>query len=185
VGMKFLILCLLALLSLSGKVIFQLKGGSVTLNYERAWCPNGVDRFLELVDSGYYNKNGVFRVVPSFVVQFGISGNTTQSGYWRSRNIQDDPVVKSNLRGWVSYAATSARHSRTTQLFINLVNNTRLDGMGFSPFAFISEADMKIVDKIYSGYGQQPNQNSIYSQGNAYLEKNFPLLDYLIKATRS
>lgn len=181
----FLLVAFIALVSAAEvQVVFQLKEGNVTLTLDRKWCPNGFDRFMNLVvNESYYNDVAFFRVVPNFVVQFGINGNPTLSGKWRNQNIQDDPVVKSNTRGWVSYAAMPQRHTRTTQLFINLVNNTRLDGMGFSPFAFINEKDMKIIDKINSQYREQPNQNQIYTVGNSYLKNSFPNLTYLMKAS--
>lgn len=174
---------LFALVFCQTKVTFLLKDGNVTLNVHKDWAPIGVERFLTLVKEGYYNDNGFFRVVPNFVVQFGISGDPKVSAKWKEARIQDDPVRQSNKRGYVSYAMTSQKHSRTTQLFINLVNNARLDGMGFAPFAYIDEEGMKIVDKINSQYGQQPSQDLIYSQGNSYLRQRFPNLTYLLKAT--
>lgn len=185
--MKFFLFIALVVFCFSQttKVTFQLKEGNVTLEVHREWAPIGVDRFLTLVKEGYYNENGFFRVVPNFVVQFGISGNPDTSRKWRNARIQDDPVKKSNLRGFVSYAMTSEKNSRTTQLFINLINNQRLDGLGFAPFAFIDSEGMKIIDKIYSGYGQRPSQDMIYTQGNNYLKQNFPNMSYLIKASLS
>eukprot|EP01080_Neovahlkampfia_damariscottae_P000596 gene596-8101_t len=184
--MKLLLVCVALLfaftLAKEYKVRFQLKTGNITLHVNSEWAPNGVERFMKLVKEKYYDDNGFFRVVPNFVVQFGINGDPKISGKYRNARIQDDKVIKSNLRGWVSYAAMPQPHTRTTQLFINLVNNQRLDGMGFAPFAYINEKDMKLVDKIYSGYGQRPNQASIYSLGNSYLKQTFPNLDYLKKA---
>jgi peptidyl-prolyl cis-trans isomerase A (cyclophilin A) len=179
--MKFV--CLLLLFGLCfaqfHKVQFQLKNGNITLNINREWAPIGVDRFLELLKEKYYNNNGIFRVVPNFVVQFGINGDPKISGKWKEQTIKDDKVLKSNLRGWVSFAASPAPHTRTTKLFINLVNNTRLDALGFSPFGYFDEKDMKLVDEIYSGYGQTPIQDLIYLRGNDYLRTSFPKLDYL------
>ena len=156
----------------------------VTLNITRTWSPRGVDHFYTLLQANvsYYNDNSFFRVVPNFVAQFGINGDPDVSQKWVNANIPDDPVKLSNLRGTVAYAMSSDPNSRTTQLYVNFKDNSRLDSMGFAPFAVISESDMKILDKIYSGYGEQPDQQQIYEQGNNYLKKNFPRLDYLIKA---
>ena len=125
------------------------------------------------------NANGFFRVVPGFVVQFGIAGLPAVSGPWQNLNIKDDKVILSNIRGTIAYADAGA-DTRTTQVYINFANNSRLDADGFTPFGVISEEDMKIVDTIYAGYGQDPDQDTIYAQGDAYLKKSFPKLDYIL-----
>lgn len=119
--------------------------------------------------------------MPGFVVQFGIAGDPALSKKWENNNIKDDPVTKSNTRGRISYA-TAGPNTRTTQLFINYGNNSRLDSMGFAPFGEVTnEDDLKTLDQIFSGYAQIPSQDLIYSQGNEYLKKNFPKLDYINK----
>ena len=142
--------------------------------------------FYNLIKFGYFgqqqgtytagNAAGFFRVVPGFVVQFGISGLPAISGAWENANIEDDPVVLSNLAGSIAFA-TSGPNTRTTQVYINLGNNAGLDGQGFAPFGNVTKG-YDVVQKLYSGYGQTPDQGAIYAQGNAYLKKDFPLLDY-------
>lgn len=150
----------------------------------REWSPLGVDRFYALVKNGYYNDNGLFRVILTprpFVVQWGINGVPAVSSKW---NVQfaNDPVVKSNTRGYISYAAEQDANGhafgRTTQIFVNYGDNSRLDAMGFSPFAYV-ESGMENLDKLYSGYGENVDQDKLYTHGNAYLKVNFPKLDYL------
>jgi peptidyl-prolyl cis-trans isomerase A (cyclophilin A) len=156
---------------------------SVSFNITRSLSPNGVDRFYQLLtlpDGSYYNHNSFFRVLPGFVVQFGISGNTTVSNQWINSNIPDDPVVASNIAGTICFA-TAGPNTRTTQLFINYANNSRLDSQGFSPFGSVigGPSSLNILNEIDSEYGQNPDQNAIYSQGDSYLQSNFPNLSYL------
>jgi peptidyl-prolyl cis-trans isomerase A (cyclophilin A) len=156
--------------------------GSFTVETDSTWAPLGVKRFLELVDDGFWSQTGMFRCVPNFVVQWGISGNPQLAAKWVKRTIKDDPVVASNVVKTISFA-TAGPNTRTTQLFVNLVNNKRLDGMGFSPFATVVDG-WDVVQKIYMGYGEAPSQDLITSQGNAYLLKNFPKLTFITAATR-
>jgi len=162
--------------------------GDIKLHVTRAWSPNGVDRFYELLmlkPQSYYTENGFFRVMPGFVVQFGIAGDPTVSNAWANKNIPDDPVLKSNIAGTVSYA-TAGPNTRTTQLFINYADNSFLDSQGFSPFAQLIDADsMATAKAIFSGYGQSPSQSLIYQSGNSYLQQQFPKLDYLVSTTIS
>lgn len=153
-------------------------GSSFTINVTRAWSPRGVDRFYQLLLNNYYNDNGFFRVVPGFVVQFGLNGNPAITARWKTP-IPDDSLVQSNSRGTVTFA-TAGPGTRTTQLFINLGNNARLDSMGFTPFGVVTEG-MEVVDRIYAGYGERPDQGAITSEGNSYLKANFPNLDYITK----
>merc|ERR1712146_500203 len=118
--------------------------------------------------------------VPNFVTQFGISGNPAVSAKWRKAKLQDDPVVGSNTKKTLSFASAGP-DTRTTQLFINLVDNTRLDGMGFAPFAKVV-GGWKQVEDIYMGYGEQPSQARIQSEGNTYLEAEFPKLSFIESA---
>jgi len=163
-------------------VTFDTTKGPVVVEVHRDWAPIGADRFYELVKSGFFDGCRFFRVVPNFVVQFGIAGDPAVTRKWKDANLVDDPVLRHNVRGTLVYAKTGAPNSRTTQLFINLVDNSRLDADGFAPFATITSG-MDAVDAIYAGYGEAPQQPLIESQGNAYLQPQFPKLDYVRKAT--
>ncbi len=159
--------------------------GPIVIEVQRDWAPHGADRFHELVQNGYYNDVAFFRVIGGFMAQVGISGDPALNAKWRENRIPDDPVKGSNTRGTVSFA-TSGPNSRTTQFFINFVDNSRLDAMGFSPFGKVK--DMTTVDALYAGYGEGaprgrgPSQALVQSQGNAYLKQNFPNLDYIKSA---
>jgi peptidyl-prolyl cis-trans isomerase A (cyclophilin A) len=154
---------------------FSTTKGDFVVEVTRAWAPLGADRFYNLVKNGFFTDASFFRVVPDFVVQFGISAKPEISQAWDSARIKDDPVTQTNRRGSLTFA-TAGPNTRTTQLFINLVDNPRLDTMGFSPFGQVVEG-MEAVEKIYSGYGETPNQARITSDGKAYLDKEFPKLD--------
>ena len=151
--------------------------GPFTLEVTRAQAPNGADRFYALVNAKYFDGARFYRVVPGFVVQFGAAADPKVTESW-NHTIPDDPVSGSNTRGTIAFAATGEPNSRTTHVFINLGNNARLDGMGFAPFGKVVSG-MDVVDAIYPGYGEQPDQTLIGQSGNAYLEKNFPKLDYI------
>ncbi len=159
------------------KVRFDTSKGPVVIEVHRDWAPNGVDRFYELVKSGYYDEARFFRVVPNFVVQWGINKDPKISQKWSQNYIPDDPVKESNHLGYITYAKRGP-DTRTTQLFINLADNASLDAMGFAPFGKVSEG-MDVVQNLYSGYGQTPDQNLIQLQGNDYLQSQFPQLDYI------
>lgn len=171
----------------SYRASFETPKGGFVIEVTKSWAPEGAERFYRLLQQKYYVDARFFRVVPNFVVQFGINGNPAVSARWRNLTIADDPVKESNLRGTITYA-TSGPNSRTTQVFINLKDNTRLDQMGFAPFGKVVEG-MEVVDRLYSAYGDAPprgngpDQALIESQGNAYLENGFPRLDYIKKAT--
>lgn len=157
------------------KARFTTTAGDFVVEAHRNWAPLGADRFYNLVRNGYFTNAAFFRVVPGFVVQFGLSANPAVNKVWKDANIQDDPVVQSNKRASLVFA-TAGPNTRTTQLFINFGDNARLDAMGFAPFATVVEG-MDVVDKIYSGYGESPSQESITEQGDAYLAANFPKID--------
>ncbi len=167
---------------------FDTSKGTFVIEVTRAWAPLGADRFYNLVKNGYYDNCRFFRVISGFMAQFGIHGDPKVSAVWRGSNIKDDPVKESNKRGFVSYAM-GGPNTRTTQLFINYNDrNSGLDGQGFSPFGKVIEG-MDVVDDLYSGYGEGapggkgPDQTRVQMEGNAYLEKSFPRLDYIKSAT--
>ena len=163
-------------------VTFDTTKGPVVVQVHRDWAPIGADHFYQLVQSGYFDGARFFRVVPNFIVQFGIAGDPAVTRKWKAPALRDDPVKQHNVRGTLVYA-TAGPNTRTTQLFINLGDNTRsLDGQGFAPFGVVTKG-MSAVDSIYPGYGEAPQQPSIESQGNAYLQPQFPKLDYIRKAT--
>ncbi len=169
------------------KVDFDTSKGKVVIEVTRAWAPNGADRFYNLVKSGYFNDTRFFRVISGFMVQFGIHGDPAVSAAWRMARIPDDPVKESNKRGYVTFA-TAGPNTRTTQVFINFRDNAGLDGQGFAPFGRVISG-MDVVDKLHAGYGEGapsgrgPNQAQIQAEGNAYLTKSFPQLDYVKTAT--
>jgi peptidyl-prolyl cis-trans isomerase A (cyclophilin A) len=163
------------------KARFDTSKGAFVLEVRREWAPNGADRFYNLVKNGFYDGVRFFRVVPGFMVQFGINGDPKVSAPWRDARIKDDPVRQSNRRGTITFA-TSGRDSRTSQVFINFDDNAGLDRQGFSPFGRVVSG-MNVVDSIHSGYGERPDQGRIQFEGNAYLTKEFPRLDFVKKAT--
>ena len=160
---------------------FETSAGDFVIAVQRRWAPKGADRFYNLTRSGYYDGVRFFRVVPGFMAQFGIHGDPAVSAAWRDQRIPDDPVRRTNLRSMVSYA-TAGPGTRTTQLFINFGSNDRLDAQGFAPFGQVVEG-MDVVDRIYAGYGERPNQGRIQAEGNAYLAREFPRLDYVKRAS--
>jgi len=161
--------------------------GSFTVLVHPDWAPIGTQRFTELVQDDFFKEVRFFRAIDHFMAQFGISGDPAVAAKWRSKDIKDDKVKTSNKRGRLTFA-TAGPNTRTTQIFINFKDNTFLDGQGFAPFAEIVEG-MDVVDKLYKGYGegypqgQGPDQGKIQSEGNAYLEKDFPKLSYIEKVT--
>jgi cyclophilin family peptidyl-prolyl cis-trans isomerase len=164
-------------------VKFHTSKGDFTMKVTRAWAPLGADRFYNLVEHHFYDGAAFFRAVPKFVVQFGIPADPRYGKIWSSANIQDDPVKESNLPGYVTYAQSQAPNSRSTQVFINLRDNSFLDAQRFAPFGKVTEG-MKVVESFYSDYGDQPTplQDRIYNEGNVFLDKNFPKLDKVITA---
>jgi len=166
---------------------FSTTKGDFVIAVHRAWAPVGADRFYNLVRSGFYDGVRFFRVLPGFMAQFGIHGDTAVTSAWREQRIQDDPVRRTNVRGMVTFA-TAGPGTRTTQIFINYGNNDRLDGMGFAPFGQVVEG-MEVVDGLYGGYGEGaprgrgPDQFRLNVEGEKYLARQFPRLDKIIKAT--
>jgi peptidyl-prolyl cis-trans isomerase A (cyclophilin A) len=164
------------------RVKFTTTKGDFVVEVHRAWAPLGADRFYNLVVNKFFDDAAFFRCVPDFVVQFGIPANPAVARVWYSANIKDDPVKHSNTRGTVTFA-TAGANTRTTQLFISLNDrNTFLDAQGFAAFGTVVSG-MNVVDGLYSGYGEKPDQNRIQSQGKAYLDQNFPKLDSIKSTT--
>jgi peptidyl-prolyl cis-trans isomerase A (cyclophilin A) len=163
------------------EVTFKTTAGDFVVKVTRAWAPLGADRFYNLVRHGFFSNAAFFRVVPGFVVQFGLNANPAVNAAWEKAYIKDDPVTQSNHTGFLTFA-TAGPNTRTTQLFISLGENASLDKMGFSAFGQVTSG-MDVVQKIFPGYGESPDQAQITAEGKTYLDKNFPKLDHIISAT--
>ena len=169
------------------KARFDTSKGVFVVDVRREWAPVGADRFYNLVKNGFYDDNRFFRVISGFMVQFGINGNPQISAPWRAAQIKDDPVKQSNKRGFITFA-TAGPNSRTTQVFINFGDNARLDSLGFAAIGQVTTG-MNVVDQLYSEYGEGapngrgPNQGRIQAEGNSYLAKEFPNMDFVRKAS--
>ena len=161
---------------------FSTSKGDFVIAVQRDWAPNGADRFYGLVKMGFFDDTRFFRAIDGFMVQFGINGDPAVNAKWQKATFRDDPVKQSNIRGRVTFAQTGAPNSRTTQIFVNYGDNSRLDATGFAPFGEVVSG-MNVLDALYKGYGEGgpmghgPNQSLIQTEGNAYLDKDFPLLD--------
>jgi peptidyl-prolyl cis-trans isomerase A (cyclophilin A) len=170
------------------RVRFETNEGDFVVEVDRSQAPNGADRFYQLVSEGFFTDVRFFRVIQNFMAQFGINGDPAVTARWRANPIPDDPVVGSNTRGTITFAMTSQPNSRSSQLFINLVDNVNLDASGFAPIGRVVEG-MDVVDRLHAGYGEGaprgagPDQSQIVNQGNAYLTQSFPDLDYIERAT--
>jgi peptidyl-prolyl cis-trans isomerase A (cyclophilin A) len=162
------------------KAKFSTTKGDFVVEVHRTWSPNGADRFYNLVKMGFYDDTRFFRTVDKFMVQFGISGDPAINAKWQGQGISDDPVKQSNKRGYMTFAQRPTPNSRTTQVFINYGDNSRLDN-SFAPFGEVV-AGMDVVDSFYKAYGESPDQGAIQSQGNAYLDRAFPNLDGVKRA---
>ena len=168
------------------KANFDTSKGTFVITVHKDWAPKGADRFYNLVKSGFFDGVRFFRVIPNFMAQFGIHGTPAVSAAWQGARITDDPVKQSNKKGYVTFA-TAGPNTRTTQLFVNYGDNTSLDKQGFSPFGEVTTG-MDVVDKLYNGYGEIYKRSDFQlqqflTQGNAYLEKQFPRMDYIKTAT--
>lgn len=169
------------------KAKFDTTKGSFVIEVTRSWAPNGADRFYNLVKNGFYNDVRFFRVITGFMVQFGINGDPKIAAPWREARIQDDPVIQSNKRGYITYAMAGP-NTRTSQVFINFADNSSLDRQGFSPFGRVISG-MDVVDKLNAEYGEGaprgrgPDQSRVQMEGNAYLQKDFGRLDHVQSAT--
>ena len=167
------------------KVRMQTSKGDVLILVHRDWAPIGADRFYELTSRGFYNGNRFFRALRGFVVQWGVNGDPNVNKQWSEKSIQDDPPKVSNKVGTVVFAASGAPNSRSTQVFINLGDNSQsLDAQGFSPFGEVIQG-MENIMNVYMDYGDGPpngsgpDQGAIQNQGNTYLQEHFPKLDYI------
>ncbi|HTR38409.1 MAG TPA: peptidylprolyl isomerase [Bryobacteraceae bacterium] len=158
------------------KVQFTTTKGDFVLEVHRDWAPLGADRFYNLVRNGFFTNAAFFRVVPGFIVQFGLGPNPAVNRAWENAKFKDDPVTQSNKRGTLTFA-TAGPNTRTTQLFINFRDNAGLDTQGFAPFGEVVEGMDTVVDKISSAYGERPQQDKITNEGDAYVAKNFPNID--------
>ena len=169
------------------KVNFKTTKGDIVIEIKKEWSPLGADRFYNLVKMGYFKDIAFFRVVPGFMAQFGIHGDPTVNQVWKDLGIQDEPVKQSNKKGWLTFAKKGLPNSRSVQFFLNLVDNPNLDGMGFAPFGMIVKGQ-DVLDKINGEYGEGaprgrgPDQMRVQTQGNEYLKKEFPNLDYILSA---
>jgi len=165
---------------------FTTTRGDFVVEAHRSWAPSGADRFYNLVKMGFYDDTRFFRAIPDFMVQFGIPGDPQVAAKWRTASIPDDPVTQSNLRGFLSFAQTGQPNSRTTQVFVCYENHSRLDASGFAPFGRVVRG-MEVVDQFYKGYGEGapngsgPDQDRVQAEGNAYLDRDFPKLDRILR----
>ena len=170
------------------QVNFVTTRGEFTVTVTRAWAPIGADRFYNLVKHHFFDNASFFRVIPNFMAQLGVSAYPPVSAAWEKATIKDDPVTQSNKRGYVTFA-TAGQDTRTTQIFINFKDNSRLDRDGFAPFGKVDDQGMKVVDMLYDVYGDGPPQGSgpdqgqIAKQGKPYLDKGWPKLDSIKTAT--
>jgi peptidyl-prolyl cis-trans isomerase A (cyclophilin A) len=168
------------------QVKFETTRGDFTVTVTRAWAPLAADRFYNLVKHHYFDDARFFRVVPGFVVQFGLSAYPPVTAAWEKATIQDEPVTQKNKRGTLTFAKTSAPNSRTTQIFINLKDNSSsLDSQGFAPFGVVDGNGMNVVEMFYDQYGDSAgmDQANIEKLGEKYLVEKWPRLDQIKSAT--
>jgi homoserine O-acetyltransferase len=169
------------------RVRMETTKGTILLGVTRALAPCGADRFYHLVQVGFYDNSRFFRVISGRFAQFGIAGDPVIAKIWQNERFPDDPVKDSNARGTFAFAMTGP-DARTTQIYINTGDQSRLDAMGFAPFGKVVEG-MSVIDKLYAGYGETSgggmragHQGNLFEEGNAYLDREFPLLDRLVRA---
>jgi len=169
------------------RVSVETTKGTFVIAVTRALAPRGADRFYRLVRAGYFDDSRFFRVVPGFIAQFGIPGDPAISRVWKDRRMPDDSAHASNVRGMIAYAMTGP-NTRTTQLFISLVDNSRIDAQGFAPIGRVVSG-MEVVDQLYGGYGETAGggmragrQDRMMNEGNQHLDRDFPKLDRILRA---
>ncbi len=167
---------------------FETTKGDFEIESRKEWSPVAVNRLYQLLNHGYYTEIAIFRVIPDFVAQFGIHNDSTITSSWENIKIADEPVLKSNTKGSVSFARDGPE-TRSFQLFINLKDNSRLDTIEFNNvtgFPVVAQVitGFDVIESLYSGYGTEldDKQHLISAEGNTYLEKNYPKLDYIHKA---
>jgi homoserine O-acetyltransferase len=170
------------------RVRVETSQGVFVVESRREWAPHGADRLFGLARAGFFDDSRFSRVRAGFIAQFGIPGDPEVAAVWRTASLPDDPVRWSNVRGTVSYAMTGP-NTRTTQLFVNLADNRRLDAEGFAPLGLVVEG-MDVVERLYAGYGEEAGggmrggrQAPVFEGGNAYLDRAYPRLDRLLRAT--
>ena len=158
--------------------------GAFVIQVHRDWAPLAADRFYNLVKNGFYDGSRFFRVLDGFMAQFGLNGDPEITAAWRTASLADEPAIQHNLRGYVTFTRESGSNSRYTMVFINYKDNSYLDADGFAPFGQVITG-MDVVDKLYSGYGRAnvPDQRRIVREGNAYLQQEYPKLDFVRTAT--
>jgi cyclophilin family peptidyl-prolyl cis-trans isomerase len=168
-------------------VSFETTKGRFVIGVTRSLAPRGADRFYRLVRAGYFDDSRFFRVVPGFIAQFGIPGDPAISRVWKDRRMPDDSARASNVRGMIAYAMTGP-NTRTTQLFVSLVDNSRIDVQGFAPIGRVVSG-MEVVDQLYGGYGETAGggmragrQDRMMNEGNQHLDRDFPKLDRILRA---
>jgi peptidyl-prolyl cis-trans isomerase A (cyclophilin A) len=163
---------------------FDTSKGSFVIAVTREWAPLAADRFYNLVKNGFYNDSRFFRVLSGFMAQWGLHADPSVQSAWRTANLRDEPVKNSNTRGSVSFTRESSPNSSYTMVFINYKDNSYLDADGFAPFGEVVSG-MDVADQLYSGYGRQnvPDQRRIVRDGNAYLQAEYPMLDFVKTAT--
>jgi peptidyl-prolyl cis-trans isomerase A (cyclophilin A) len=162
---------------------FETTKGPFVIEVRREWAPLGADRFYNLVRNGFYDGTRFFRVRPGFMAQFGLHGDPAVQQLWQTAPLRDDPVTQKNVRAFVSFTTEGRPQSRFTQIFVNYADNSYLDKDGFAPFGQVVSG-MEVIDKLYSyGRDKEPDQRRILREGNDYLQKEFPMLDFVKKAT--
>jgi peptidyl-prolyl cis-trans isomerase A (cyclophilin A) len=159
---------------------FDTSQGEIVIAVEREWAPLAADRFYNLVKNGFYDDSRFFRVLSGFMAQFGLHADPAVQSAWRTANLKDEPVKKSNTRGFVTFTRESSPNSSYTMIFINYKDNSYLDADGFAPFGEVVSG-MEVADRLYSGYGRQnvPDQRRIMRDGNTYLLAEYPMLDFV------
>lgn len=166
---------------------FETSQGPFTVQVTREWAPIGVDRFYNLVRAGFFDGQKFFRVRAGFIAQFGLHPDPRVIAAWKGRTMPDDSARISNTRGTLAYAMLTTPNTRTTQIFVNLADNAQLDAQGFAPFGRIVDG-IDVIDRLYAGYDERAgggmragNQGPIEKEGNAWLEREFPKLDHIVR----
>ena len=168
------------------QVAFETSEGAFVVEVHREWAPLGADRFYNLVRGGFFDDTRVYRVVDGFVAQFGLNGDPYVNQAWKTEFLVDDPVTHSNTKGRLTFAK-GGRHSRTTEVFVNLKDNVQLDDEGFAPFGEIVEG-LEVAERFHAAYGdgpprgEGPYQAMVEARGNAYLDQEFPELTRIVRA---